>query len=52
MAVTSGNPNVVRFGPYELHIQAHELRRRGVPIKLQDRPFQILAMLLERPGEW
>jgi Tol biopolymer transport system component/DNA-binding winged helix-turn-helix (wHTH) protein len=51
MVVTSGNPNVVRFGPYELHLQAHELRKRGVPIKLQDQPFQILAMLLERPGE-
>jgi Tol biopolymer transport system component/DNA-binding winged helix-turn-helix (wHTH) protein len=51
MVVTSGNPNVVRFGPYELNLQARELRKDGARIKLQEQPFQILAMLLERPGE-
>ena len=51
MVVTSGNPHVVRFGPYELDLQAHDLRKGGVRIKLQDQPFQILATLLERPGE-
>lgn len=51
MAVTSGNPNVVRFGLYELDLQARELRKGGVHIKLQDQPFQILAMLLEQPGK-
>ena len=28
-----------------------ELRRQGAKIKLQQQPFQILVMLLERPGE-
>ena len=28
-----------------------ELRRRGVPIRLQEQPFQVLVMLDERPGE-
>jgi DNA-binding winged helix-turn-helix (wHTH) protein len=32
-------------------LAAGELRRRGVPIGLQEEPFQILALLLERPGE-
>src|SRR3974390_1251723 len=51
MAFTSEKPNVVRFGLFELDLQAGELRKGGVRIKLQDQPFQILAMLLERPGE-
>ena len=50
MAVNSKNPNVVRFGMYELDLQARELRKGGVHNKLQDQPFQILALLLERPG--
>jgi TolB-like protein/DNA-binding winged helix-turn-helix (wHTH) protein len=39
----------IRFGIFE--VQADELRRQGLRIKLQDQPFQILIMLLERPGE-
>jgi TolB-like protein/DNA-binding winged helix-turn-helix (wHTH) protein len=39
----------IRFGIFE--VQAGELRRQGLKIKLQDQPFQILVMLLERPGE-
>ena len=45
------NSNVVRFGLFELDLRAGELRKSGIKIKLQDQPFQILAMLLERPGE-
>jgi DNA-binding winged helix-turn-helix (wHTH) protein len=41
----------VRFGPFELDIRAAELRKDGRRIRLQDQPFQILLMLLERPGE-
>jgi Tol biopolymer transport system component/DNA-binding winged helix-turn-helix (wHTH) protein len=44
-------PKFLRFGLYELDVEARELRKSGVRIKLQDQPFQILAMLLERPGE-
>ena len=43
--------NVVRFGVFELDLRAAELRKSGVRLKLQEQPFQILAMLLERPGE-
>jgi DNA-binding response OmpR family regulator len=45
------NPKSLRFGLFELDLVARELRKSGVRIKLQDQPFQILAMLLERPGE-
>jgi Tol biopolymer transport system component/DNA-binding winged helix-turn-helix (wHTH) protein len=41
----------IRFGVYELDRDAMELRKRGVPIRLQEQPFRVLAMLAERPGE-
>src|SRR5207248_10391566 len=43
--------SVIRFALFELDLQARELRKSGVRIKLQDQPFQILMALLERPGE-
>src|SRR5205823_5298529 len=42
---------VMRFGIFEADLRAGELRRNGSKIKLQDQPFQLLALLLERPGE-
>ena len=42
---------VVRFGTFEADFRARELRKAGVRIKLHDQPFQVLAMLLDRPGE-
>jgi len=42
---------IVRFGVFEVDLKTGELRKSGIRIKLQDQPFQILAMLLERPGE-
>jgi Tol biopolymer transport system component/DNA-binding winged helix-turn-helix (wHTH) protein len=51
MAQPATNPRVVQFGLFELELDARELRKSGVRIKLQEQPFQILAMLLERPGE-
>lgn len=41
----------VRFGPFEVDLRARELRKRGMRLRLQERPFQILELLLERPGE-
>jgi serine/threonine-protein kinase len=41
----------IRFGIFEVDLQAGELRRQGYKVKLQEQPFQVLAMLLERPGE-
>jgi Tol biopolymer transport system component/DNA-binding winged helix-turn-helix (wHTH) protein len=42
---------VVRFGVFEANRTTGELRKGGLRIRLQDQPFQILLMLLERPGE-
>jgi TolB-like protein/Flp pilus assembly protein TadD len=44
-------PRVARFGPFELDVRAGELRKRGRRILLQEQPFQVLLMLLERPGD-
>ena len=41
----------IRFGVFELDVRAGELRKNGSRIKLQEQPFQILRLLLERPGE-
>ena len=49
---TNGNlAGVVRFGVYEVDRKTGELRRNGVKIKLQEQPFQVLTVLLERPGQ-
>jgi Tol biopolymer transport system component/DNA-binding winged helix-turn-helix (wHTH) protein len=44
-------PNIIRFGIFEADPRAGELRRNGGKVKLQEQPFQVLAMLLEKPGE-
>jgi len=41
----------IRFGAFEVDLRAGELRRKGLQVKLQEQPFQVLAMLLERVGE-
>lgn len=42
---------LIQFGIYEADLRTGELRRNGAKIRLQEQPFQILVMLLERPGE-
>lgn len=41
----------VRFGAFEVDFEAGELRKHGLVLKLAPQPFQLLALLLERPGE-
>jgi DNA-binding winged helix-turn-helix (wHTH) protein/Tol biopolymer transport system component len=43
--------HIVRFGEFELDLRTGELRTDGHHIILQEKPFQILSALLERPGE-
>jgi Tol biopolymer transport system component/DNA-binding winged helix-turn-helix (wHTH) protein len=50
MAETTPGP-VVQFGIFEADLRAGELRRNGSKIRLQDQPFQVLAFLLEHPGQ-
>ena len=42
---------MVRFGPFEADFRAGELRKHGVKLKLVGQPFEVLAMLLECPGQ-
>lgn len=43
-------PRTLRFGLFEVDLQAGELRKHGIRVKLQEQPFQILALLLGQPG--
>ncbi|PYX09700.1 MAG: hypothetical protein DMG88_05485 [Acidobacteria bacterium] len=53
MSAPQTNPahKVIRFGVFEVNLAAGELRKSGMRIRLQEQPFQVLAYLLERPGE-
>jgi TolB-like protein/DNA-binding winged helix-turn-helix (wHTH) protein/Tfp pilus assembly protein PilF len=51
MAQPSGPRPSVRFGAFEADLDSGELRKSGLRIKVQQKPFQILALLLERPNE-
>jgi len=42
---------VLRFGAFEADLHTRELRKQGMQIKLQEQPFQVLAFLLEHPGQ-
>ena len=50
VAVNSSS-RIIRFSTFEVNLQTGELRRRGQRVRLQEQPFQVLAALLERPGE-
>ncbi|MEY2537039.1 MAG: hypothetical protein QOG67_779, partial [Verrucomicrobiota bacterium] len=47
----SRSPRPVQFGAFEVKLDTGELRKSGIRINLQGKPFQILQALLERPGE-
>jgi Tol biopolymer transport system component len=51
MEVPANPLTSVRFGGFELDLQTGELRSNGQKTYLQEKPFQILALLLERPGQ-
>src|SRR5262249_14744725 len=40
-----------RFGRFELHVRSRELRKDGTRLRLPDQPFELLTLLLEKPGE-
>jgi DNA-binding winged helix-turn-helix (wHTH) protein len=41
----------VRFGMFEADLRASELRKHGLRVRLHEQPFQVLALLLARPGQ-
>jgi DNA-binding winged helix-turn-helix (wHTH) protein/tetratricopeptide (TPR) repeat protein len=51
MALEARSPAILRFGVFEVDVRAGEVRKQGRRIKLQDQPFQVLAVLLQRPGD-
>src|SRR5262249_28354551 len=48
--MNEGGP-LIRFGVFEIDLQAVELKKQGLKIKLQEQPFQVLTVLLERSGQ-
>jgi len=51
MALETRPPAILRFGVFEVDVRSGELRKLGVRINLQEQPFHILTVLLQRPGE-
>ncbi len=51
MAEGQTTKRVLRFGVFEVDTHACELFKHGIRIKIQDQPFQVLLMLMERSGE-
>ena len=51
MPVDGKKQNVISFGSFAANLQTQELRKRGVRLRLPGQSFQILKMLVERPGE-
>src|SRR5215472_18260476 len=44
-------PSLVRFGAFEVSFELRELRKNGMRIQLEEKPFQILEMLIESAGQ-
>src|SRR5436305_14932239 len=51
MADVADTPQVDRFGVFEVDLRAGELRQKGVRLRLQEQPLQVLAVLLEQLGQ-
>src|SRR4051812_47425114 len=51
VALSGHSPGLVRFGAFEVDLVAAELRKQGLRLRLQEQPFQVLAALLENPGQ-
>jgi DNA-binding winged helix-turn-helix (wHTH) protein/Tol biopolymer transport system component len=48
---TQATDSVVSFGTYQADLQNGELRKNGIRLRLQGQPFQVLSLLLKRPGQ-
>src|SRR5260370_6470993 len=51
MALEVRSRSILRFGVFEVDLRAGEVRKQGGRVKLQEQPFHILTVLLQRPGE-
>src|SRR5688500_12114332 len=50
MEPSAGTDAPLRFGSFELDVRSRELRTGDKSVRLQEQPFEILRMMLERPG--
>jgi TolB-like protein/DNA-binding winged helix-turn-helix (wHTH) protein/Flp pilus assembly protein TadD len=50
MSAPAPAPRVLRFDTFELDLRSGELHKRGVKLRLQGQPLQLLAILLQSPG--
>jgi cholera toxin transcriptional activator len=48
---SQNNSRIARFGVFELNLGTGELRKGGVKLRLQEQPFQVLSVLVERAGD-
>jgi cholera toxin transcriptional activator len=51
VAEPQNSAEIVAFGVYEANLRTGELRRSGLKVKLQEKPFQVLSILLEKRGD-
>jgi TolB-like protein/DNA-binding winged helix-turn-helix (wHTH) protein/Tfp pilus assembly protein PilF len=51
MIDVNARPRLLRFSVFEVDLRTGELRKQGLKVKLHGQPFQVLALLLECPGE-
>jgi TolB-like protein/DNA-binding winged helix-turn-helix (wHTH) protein/Flp pilus assembly protein TadD len=51
MEAPSPPTDVVHFGIFQLDLKARELHKAGVKVKLQEQPFRVLALLVDRAGQ-
>jgi TolB-like protein/DNA-binding winged helix-turn-helix (wHTH) protein/Tfp pilus assembly protein PilF len=51
MESSANSSRIVSFGSFALNLRAGELHKSGVKVKLQEQPFQVLALLVTHPGE-
>ena len=48
--MSANSRQIRRFGPYELDLDAGEVRQNGLRVRLQPQPFKLLVLLTSRPG--
>jgi eukaryotic-like serine/threonine-protein kinase len=51
MALEVRSRSILRFGVFEVDVRAGELSKQAKRVKLQEQPFQVLAVLLQRPND-
>lgn len=51
MGSAARSHQTIRFGIFEVESNSGELRKRGLRVKLQEQPFQVLLMLVDHPGD-